>query len=123
MLLLLRVIYFTDGSSSQYKNKKNFLNICHHEQDFGLEGEWHFFATAHGKNACDGIGGTTKREVTKRSLQSTSHNHILNAKAMYDFCSQNLKGIQYYYVESEELLKHESELEERFKDCLKIPGT
>jgi hypothetical protein len=118
-----KVIYFTDGASSQYKNKKNFLNICYHEQDFGLQVEWHFFATAHGKNACDGIGGTTKREVTKTSLQSTCKNQILTAKDMFEFCSQNLKGIQYYYVDSEEILQHESQLEVRFKTCLKIPGT
>lgn len=118
-----KVIYFTDGSSSQYKNKKNFLNLCCHENDFGVPAEWHFFATAHGKNACDGVGGTTKREVTKKSLQSTTDNQILNAKDMFDFCSKNLKGIQYFYVDSEEVAQNELELQVRFKECLKIPGT
>lgn len=50
-----KVIYFTDGASSQYKNEKNFLNACLHENDFGIAAEWNFFATAHGKNACDGV--------------------------------------------------------------------
>ena len=31
--------YFTDGCAGQYKNKNNFINLCHHEEDFGLEGE------------------------------------------------------------------------------------
>lgn len=118
-----KIIYFTDGSSSQYKNQKNFLNLCLHENDFGLAAEWHFFATAHGKNACDGVGGTTKREVTKKSLQSTTNNQILNAKDMFHFCSENLSGIQYFYVDSEEITKNETELQVRFKECLKIPGT
>lgn len=118
-----KVIYFTDGSSSQYKNKKNFMNLCLHEKDFDLEAEWNFFATAHGKNACDGVGGTTKREVTKKSLQSTTNNQILNAKDMFSFCAENLKGITYFYVETEEIEKNETELEVRFKECLKIPGT
>ena len=26
-----KVIYFSDGAASQYKNRKNFLNLCHHE--------------------------------------------------------------------------------------------
>lgn len=38
--------------------------------------EWNYFATAHGKNACDGVGETTKREVTKKSLQSTTHKKL-----------------------------------------------
>lgn len=30
------IIYFSDGSSAQYKNFKNFVNLCHHEKDHGL---------------------------------------------------------------------------------------
>lgn len=43
-----KVIYFSDEAGSQYKNKKNFVNICHHKHDFGLDAEWNFFGTAHG---------------------------------------------------------------------------
>lgn len=35
-----KIIYFSDCASSQYKNKKNIVNICHHKSDFGLEAEW-----------------------------------------------------------------------------------
>ena len=56
---LKKVHYFTDGCAAQYKNKYNFINVCHHEEDFqGVSCEWHFFATSHGKGACDGIDGT-----------------------------------------------------------------
>ena len=37
---LQKCIYFSDGVNSQYKNYKNFANLCHHVQDF--------FATLHG---------------------------------------------------------------------------
>ena len=30
-----KIHYFTDGCAGQYKNKKNFINLCHHEDDFG----------------------------------------------------------------------------------------
>lgn len=63
-----KVIYYSDGASSQYKNKKNFVNVCQHKNDFNISAEWNFFASSHGKNSCDGIGGTTKREVTRASL-------------------------------------------------------
>ena len=26
--------FFSDGAASQYKNRKNFLNLCHHKDDF-----------------------------------------------------------------------------------------
>ena len=53
------VRYFSDGAASQYKNCKNFLNLCYHEEDFGVKAEWHFFATSHGKSPCDGIAWTS----------------------------------------------------------------
>ena len=56
-----KIIYFSDSAASQYKNRKNFLNLCHHQADFGIKAEWHFSATSHGKSACDGLGGTVKR--------------------------------------------------------------
>ena len=55
-----KIIYFSDGAASQYKNRKNFINLCHHEEDFGISAEWHFSATAHGKGTCDGLGGAVK---------------------------------------------------------------
>ena len=53
--------YFSDGSPAQYKNYKNFTNLLMHKKDFGMNAEWHFFATSHGKNVCDGAGETLKR--------------------------------------------------------------
>ena len=44
-----KIIYFPDGAASQYKNRKNFLNLCHRREDFGNTAEWHFSATSHGK--------------------------------------------------------------------------
>jgi hypothetical protein len=55
-----KLIYFSDGAASQYKNYKNFINLCYHENDFGVPAEWNFFATSHGKSPCDGISGTVK---------------------------------------------------------------
>ena len=57
---LKQIVYFSDGAAQQYKNRKNFSNLCHHELDFSVKAEWHFSATSHGKGACDGLGGTVK---------------------------------------------------------------
>ncbi|KAG8233374.1 hypothetical protein J437_LFUL005836 [Ladona fulva] len=70
----------SDGAPTHYKNLKNFINICHHEEDFHIPAEWHFFATAQGKGPCDGVGGTLKRLATRASLQHLREDHILTAK-------------------------------------------
>ena len=64
-----KFFYASDGAASQYKNRKNFINLCHHEEEFGVAAEWHFSATSHGKGACDGVGGTVKRLAARVSLQ------------------------------------------------------
>ena len=66
--LLSNIEYFSDGCAGQYKNIRNFLNLCLHAEDFDIPAEWHFFATSHGKGPSDGTGGTIKREATKASL-------------------------------------------------------
>ena len=88
--------YFSDGCADQYKNCKNFINICHHEQDFAMKCTWSFFATSHGKSPCDGIGGTVKTLTSIVSLHRTTNNHILTASAMFDFCQIEIKGISFY---------------------------
>ena len=52
--------YHSDDAPSQYKNK-GLVNLCHHRLDQGINAVWNFFATSHGKSACDGIGGTVKQ--------------------------------------------------------------
>ena len=69
--------YFIDGCAAQYKNRFNFINLCHHLEDVGIKAEWNFFVTSHGKNACDGIGGTVKRSLTKASLRCAFRHQIL----------------------------------------------
>jgi hypothetical protein len=64
-----KIYYFSDGSAAHFKTRKNFLNLCLHESDFGIKVEWHFYATAHGKGVCNGLGGTVKRLAVKASLQ------------------------------------------------------
>ena len=29
-----KIYYFSDGAVAQYKNRKNFINLCYHEEDF-----------------------------------------------------------------------------------------
>ena len=98
---LKKVHYFSDGCMGQYKNCKNFINLCHHKTDFNLECVRKFFATSHGKSACDGIGGTVKRLAAKASLQSQACGQIVNAEEMFKFCKTEIKGIEFFYISKE----------------------
>ena len=64
--IVKKVYDFSDGAASQYKNKKNFVNLAFHNRDFKNR---HFFATDHGKGPPDGLGGTVKREAARASLK------------------------------------------------------
>ena len=115
-----KIHYFTDGCGGQYKNLYNFSNICNHEKDFGVTCEWHFFATSHGKSACDGVGGAVKRTVAKASLQRSLGNQILTVNDMFNFCIQNLGSkIKFFVTSAEEIEETEQQLKERFEGAKK----
>ena len=94
---LNKIKYFSDGASSQYKNQKNFHNLCLHESDFGIPAEWHYSATSHGKGACDGIGGTVKRLAAHASLQRPYNNQIMTPHQLFDWVYSNLPGVHFGY--------------------------
>ncbi|CAM1303135.1 Uncharacterised protein r2_g1312 [Pycnogonum litorale] len=118
-----KVHYFTDGCAGQYKNKHNFISLCNRQKDFGLDAEWNFFATSHGKSACDGIGGTVKRLLTKASLQRPYTDPILTIEAIMEFCVERIPGIKFFNVPPEEVTKVDTDLRNRFDIATTIKGT
>jgi hypothetical protein len=121
--LMTKVLYFSDGAASQYKNYKNFANLVSHQQDFSLDAEWHFFATSHGKNACDGVGGTVKREASKASLKSITKGHILTPMQLYEWGNDHLENVKFFYIPKEMVVEHEVKLHQRFQMAKTVPGT
>ncbi|KAJ8685607.1 hypothetical protein QAD02_021400 [Eretmocerus hayati] len=79
-----KTFYFSDGATQHFKNRFNFENLLHHADDFSLEAEWHFHVTAHGKNACDGIGAIIKSTARRESLQKISSDFILTPMQLYE---------------------------------------
>ena len=118
-----KIYYVSDGCSGQYKNFKNFLNLCCHKEDFSIEAEWIFFATSHGKLPCDGIGGAVKRHAAKRSLQRPLNNLILNYRAMLEVCQEEMKSIIFFGVSKEDMLEVRAQMEKRFEEGKTVPGT
>ena len=112
-----KLFYFSDGCGGQYKNYKNFMNLCLHKQDFGLDAEWIFFAT------CDGIGGSVKHQAAKRSLQRPMNNQILDYQAMLNVCKEEMSKIKFFGTSKETMDEICKSLEAQFSWGNIVPGT
>lgn len=115
--------YFSDGALAQYKNYKNFINLCHHEEDFGIKAAWNFFATSHGKSPCDGIGGTAKRLARSASLQRTTENHILTPRDLFIYCDEHIDKIKFFYIPKCDIETMRPKQENRFRFGHTLAGT
>ena len=89
----MKVFYFSDGCAGQYKNCKNFMNLCHHSVDFGVEAEWHF--TRQG--AVRWCWGLLKTIATKASLQRPYQDQIQTPHQVYEFAKQNVPSLNVEY--------------------------
>lgn len=118
-----KLYYFTDGAGGQYKNRKCFANLSKHKEDYGLDAEWHFFATSHGKSPCDGVGGTVKRCVRRASLQRTVQNQILTALDVFNYCKNAIPGIQFFYIPQEKFDEKMPFYTARFESVKTVPKT
>lgn len=97
-----KIKFFSDGAASQYKNKKNFLNLCLFKKDFGIEAEWHFFATSHGKSPCDALGGTFKRNARNHNMKSPTSG-VTNAKNLFEWAkSKKDSAVHFVYCTEKE---------------------
>ena len=99
------------------------MNLCFHEEDFGVAAEWVFFATSHGKSPCDGIGGSVKRHAAKRSLQRPKNNQILDYKAVLEVCQAEMQSIVFFGIAKEEMVDVREKINKRVADGRTVPGT
>jgi len=120
-----KIIYFSDGAASQYKNYKNLTDLYDHRADFQLDAEWHFFATSHGKSPCDGIGGTVKRVTARASLQATVDHQITTPHDMFLWAEKNIDGIKFFSVTGDNVRDNakQFDLENRYLKVKTVPGT
>ena len=100
--------------------EKNFINLCLHETDFGVQAEWHFFATSHGKV---GVGGTVKRLAAKASLQRPYHDQITTPHQLFQFVDSKIENVNSVFVTRKDYEQEAEQLKERFCKTRTIPGT
>ena len=95
--LLQKCISFSNVAISQYKNYKNFANLCQHTSDFILAAELNFFTTLHRKSPGDSIEGTVKCLVASANLWSLSEPSDTPQKNFL-WCKNNIKGVRFLSV-------------------------
>lgn len=118
-----KVNYLTDGCGCQYKNKYNFLNLLYHKRDFKTDAKWDFHPTAHGKNLCDEVGGTVKRNAYRASHQRDAMNQIDSPKKLHEFIVQSMpKIVCDFTTEKQHNMTHNKILDRRFLDALPVTG-
>ena len=93
------------------------------EEDFGIEAQWHFFATSHGKGPYDGIGGTIKRESAYYSLKQPYSGMIWTAKDLYFWAIDNLPNIQVFFLDKLKIHEYFVSLLDWSANSKTIPGT
>lgn len=118
-----KIFYFSDGSAAQYKNRKNFYNLTIHEQEFDIKAEWNFFATAHGKSACDGLGGTVKRLAARASLQRPYSQQIRTPIELFNWANANIKNMNFRYISSTEYNEEEQKFQNIYNNIIAVPHT
>ena len=118
-----KIKYFSDGAASQYKNKYNFANLMNHTNDFGVKVEWNFFATSHGKGACDGLAGSVKRQAYRASLQRDNSNHITTPLSFFQWAEKSFKKVNFVFCSQNDHDLHEEKYKERFNRAVTIKNT
>lgn len=91
--------FFSDGPTTQYRQKKNFYLFSRNIYDYGfLGGTWNFFEASHGKGAADGVGGAIKRALDLKVSQGVD---IPNAQTAFDVLKSTETVIRLFYVAPE----------------------
>lgn len=117
-----KIFYVSDGAPQQFKNFKNIFNVKNHINDFGIDAEWHFFPTAHGKGPCDGLGGTVKRCAASASLQLPHDKQILTPLELHEWfisCGR-FKDITFIFSPVADYKKNERKLNKRFSNKSRV---
>lgn len=118
-----KISFFSDGAASQYKNKKNFVNLCEMQIEHKIKVEWNFFATYHGKSPCDGLGGTFKRLASRASLQRPYRDQLLTVKDLFEWVKQqdyNFTTVLCLQREHDAMARH---LKNKYNNVKTVPGT
>lgn len=109
----------SDGCAAQF-DRFTLSILCFSELDWGVEINWSFCASGHGKGVVDGI-----RAIAKRTLWSaimTRKAVIKNSKDCYEYLVlKGISGMHIFFVSSDDIKEHQLNLDKRWKSIKTIP--
>ena len=79
------------------------------ESTHGCKASWHYLESGHGKSACDGVGGTTKRNADNAVKQNKAV--IQDAMDFFAWAYQSDGEIKYHMITQEEYDRNSMEIE------------
>lgn len=115
-----KIYMFSDGPTSQYKNKFNiYLAANNLQKQFpNADVSWNYSASGHGKGPMDGIGGTIKRLADRTVLRG---NDITCAGDFINLVRPECKKTYLFEVSSENIqTEKENSLQNKFSPIKKI---
>lgn len=107
------VHFFSDGPTSQYRQKKNFYLFAKYTKIYGFKATWNFFEASHGKGAADGIGGTIKRKMDSLVAYGSD---ITDAESAFEMLNKSGIKIKLFYIPEDTIQIQTMEL-------TPVPGT
>ena len=111
---------WSDGPSSQFKNRYIAAILPDLESRFDLKIIWNFFATSHGKGPVDAIGGTVKRQVATRVIQRRAI--VRNAESFYQCALECCRSINVYFKPATKIAEEVSDFLPLFNTAPALPG-
>lgn len=117
---LKKVLIFSDGCAAQFKNRFTLSNICHSKSNWGVDVEWSFFASSHGKGAVDGVGATAKRMLWSAIMSRKAI--INNSWECFNYLkSKDIKGMHIFFIAVADIDIHRENLQSRWTLVQPIP--
>jgi hypothetical protein len=94
--------FFSDGPTTQYRNKVNFYLFSTILHAMGFESAtWNFFESGHGKGAPDAIGGALKRRAD--SIVNIGHD-VPDAQTLYHILGQQESLIKLWLIKESDII-------------------
>lgn len=94
---------FTDGPSSEFKNKYMIKVLNNLSNLYGKQFEWKYFATSHGKGVVDGIGGRAKSLVRTKCLSKSETMCVQSSMDFFEAVRDMMPRTRVMHISKQEI--------------------
>ena len=104
---------YTDGPTSQYRNKQIFNTVSNFQVIYGVDCTWNYYEVGHGKSACDGLGGRVKRLADEAVCSGKVT--ITGPKDFYQWAAEKspMPAVNFLWLGTETCQQKKAELDSR----------